>query len=715
MGTTDIALERIFQQLIAGNAGLAIAEVETYLAAWPNPQTEEKLRSVKEEYHLMEGYWLKGVKDPQLDTQYQRLLQRIYVLCANIAIYRHMRSSSYLSALYTEARRPGFAWSFDDIRREMEGYVSDVALLELEPEHLRKEKSLDIHRRHQQRMNALFNYILTSHVWTEGTGLAMEQLLLSPTVDSTDQQLTVSAITLSLMNRFDRVKFRLLTQVYRQTQDEQVRQRALVGWVLSMDDDFISIYPEQCADIADLLQSEQVCNELTELQMQLVYTLNAEKDTTTIQQEIMPDLIKHNNMRITRNGLEELPDDPMEDILHPDAEEQRMEKLEATFQRMMDMQRQGADIYFGGFSQMKRFPFFYDMSNWLVPFYMQHPDISQFVERMGNNAFLEKILQKGSFCNSDKYSFIIAFQQVVDRLPDNLRQIMKRGEGTMDNEMEPEELQSPAFIRRSYLMDLYRFFRLFPNRTALCNPFDTTKDELGMCLFFSSEQFRGTPLENHKRRVVALLKKQRLNNSATTLLDTFPESLRNVQYYLWRGDYAAALEAEPDNERALAGHARELFKQGRHEEAEACYDRLQLLHPEKTGYVLNKAVCLVQMEEYEEALKWLYQLNYEHDDDDNVTRVLAWTLTCNGRMEQAVQYYRQLTQRESPLAEDYQNQGCCLWLMGRTEEAADSLRRYAEKSGITADDPHFIDADWLRKRDISDTDIKMMTALVAAN
>ena len=39
MGTTEVALERVFRQLIAGNVGLTIAELETYLAEWPNPQT----------------------------------------------------------------------------------------------------------------------------------------------------------------------------------------------------------------------------------------------------------------------------------------------------------------------------------------------------------------------------------------------------------------------------------------------------------------------------------------------------------------------------------------------------------------------------------------------------------------------------------------------------------------------------------------------------
>lgn len=713
MGTTDIALERTFKQLIRGNVGMAIAEAETYLAAWPNPQTTEKLRAVKAEYELMADYWQRGARDPQRDEQYQRLLQRVYVICANISIHRHVKSSSYLAALSAGARQPGHSWSLEKIRHEMEGFVSDVAMLELEPEDQRRAKSTQLYKDHQQQMNLLFNYIVTSHIWTDGVGEEFKSLLLSPTVDSNDQQLVVSAVMLSLMNRFDMVKFRVLVEVCRQSPDEQVRQRALVGWVMSIDDDFCQVWPEQQALVAELLQSKRVCRELTELQMQLVYTLDAEKDTTTIRDEIMPDLMKNNNFRITQDGIEEVEDDPMEDILHPDAAEQRMERLEASFQRMMDMQKQGADIYFGGFSQMKRFPFFYDMSNWLVPFFMQHPDIQQFVERMGDNAFIENLMQRGSFCNSDKYSLVIAFQQVMGRLPENLRQMMKRGEAPVEGEMETEEQQSPAYIRRSYLMDLYRFFRLFPNRSALCNPFDTTKSELGMCLFFGSALFRGTPLERNKREVVAMLRKHRLLKSAETILMTFPESMHDVQYHLWREEYAAALHLEPDNERALSGQARVLFNAGLYEEALEYYDRLQLLHPDKTGYVLNKAVCLLHLEEYDDALKLLYQLNYEHEDDENVWRVLAWTLMCCGKLEQAAKYYFLLMGCEPPQNEDYQNHGYCLWLMGRIADAADMFRIYSAQSKIAADDWLFFDEQWLKARGISDIDIRMMVAAVA--
>lgn len=305
MGALDISLERIYRQLTRGNVGRGIAEMETYLAAWPNPQTSQKLADLESEYALLEDYWLRGVKDPLMEEQYQHMLQRLYTLFANIAIHRHLQASSYLQGIYTTARTSSNRWTLDAIRQEMEGFVSDTALLELEPEDQRREKRQALYKRHQQQMNALFNYMLTSHIWTTGIGKDMEQLLLSPTIDNVDQQLLISAITLSLMNRFDWVKFRLLVNVYRQAVDQLVRQRALVGWALSIDDNYLAVFPEMRTLVAELLQSEEVCHELTELQIQLVYTLDQEKVTTTFQQEIMPGLMENNGFRVTKDGIEE--------------------------------------------------------------------------------------------------------------------------------------------------------------------------------------------------------------------------------------------------------------------------------------------------------------------------------------------------------------------------------------------------------------------------
>ena len=712
MMTSDNAIKGVLQQLKQGNLGMAIAEMEVFLAAWPQTQTAERLSDIKQQYELMVGYWRQGVADPQRQELYQRLLQRMYVLYANVAVSRRLRSSSFLVGLYNGVRQPNRDWSVTTIRRELENFVSEVALLELEPPHQREEKSRALYKEHQQQMNALFNYVLTSRMWSDGVGRDFTEILVSPTVDSNDQQLLTSAVMLSLMSQFDMVKFRVLTDVYRKSQDEYVRQRALVGWAFSMDVECQKIYPEEQTIVEGLLQSEKVCKELTELQIQLIYTLNAEKDTTTIQQEIMPDLLKNNSFRITRNGIEETEEDSLEDILHPDAAEQRMEKLESTFQRMIEMQKQGSDIYFGGFSQMKRYPFFYDLSNWLVPFYLEHPDIAHFVQKMDEMQFVEAMMQKGPFCNSDKYSFVIAFQEVVGRLPENIRQMLKRGEASLVG-MEVEGQNSAAYIRRIYLMDLYRIFRLFPNRSALLNPFEAPLFDVAPCFFFCTSLLMNTPLDAYKHDVIKVLKKYKYDSEAESLLCFFPESQRDVQYYLWTEDYAAALELEPDNERALALRARHNFDEGLYEEADDDYERLLLLRPGKVSYMLNKAVCLVNMGEYEDALKLLYQLNYEHADDVNIQRILAWTLTCDGKLSQAGKMYQSLTTLEQTSSEDFLNYGYCLWLQGDIDQAAGSFRKYVDmtrKSGESLTD--LFDEEWLLERNIEDIQIRMMQSLV---
>lgn len=708
----QLQLERVYDELRDGNAGLAITEMETYLAAYPQQQTTDRLNGIKAEYELMVDYWRRGVNDPQLEQLYQHLLQRLYILYGNVASYHRLRSYPTLAGLYNQVHMTRQDWSLSKIRKEMEDFVSGVAMLELEPEHVRQEKSDLLYKEHQGQINALFSYILTSRMWTDGVGNDFEEILISPTIDGNDQQLLVSAITLSLLNQYDIIKFRLLVNVYCRSQEEAVRQRALVGWVLSLKADMRQVYPEQEQMVLSLLSSEKVCEELTELQMQLVYCLNVERDTHTIQKEIMPDLLKNNTFQINRFGIEEREEDAMEDILNPEASEQRMEKLESTFGRMMDMQKQGSDIYFGGFSQMKRFPFFYDIGNWLVPFYIQHPDIAHFVRRMQGNKFVEKMMLTGPFCNSDKYSFVIAFQQMIERIPENMRQMLERGEATM-GEVPEEELHTPAFIRRAYLMDLYRFYRLYPSRNEFQNPFDTSSHELGACEFFSAWLFKGSPLEPYKDRIVRLLKRQKMEDSVLRLLSSYSDDHRTVQYYIWYGMYEKALELEPGNEQAMKGRARELFRMDLYEEAIEIYDDLLLMHPEDTGYLLNKAVCLVNLNDYEEAQKLLYRLNYDYPEDNRINRVLAWTHLCIGKEEQAEKIYQKLTSVKKPLAEDWQNYGYCCWFLGKINEAVSCFKKYAE-SYDRARGQVLFDKQFLKEKGISETQIKLMYALVSS-
>ncbi len=708
-------LYRVWTELKVADVGQAISEMETYLSAWPQLQTTERLQEVKADYALMTDYWRRGADDPHLDENYTQLLQRVYVIFANVAVHLHIQNSSFLSSAYSSARRSRQSWALSDIRSGLETFVADVAMLELEPWEQREQKSQSLYDDHQRQMNALFCFILTSRMWSNGVGRDFEAMLLSPTVDVNDQQLIISAVMLSLMGQFDIVKFRLLTRVYMQATDEKVRQRALVGWVLGLNSDLLAVYPEQRQLTEQLTASAEVCQELTELQMQLVFCLNAEKDTNTIQKEIMPDLLKSGDFRISEHGIEEVEEDPMEEMLNPDASEQRMQRVEASFERMKEMQQQGADIYFGGFSQMKRFSFFNDVANWFVPFFMKHPGIRRQTEQLHGNRFIEKMTEVGPFCNSDKYSLVMAMQMVMDRLPEKVREMLKRGEATMGGEVEHEELLSAAYLRRSYLMDLYRFFRLFPYRGELPNPFASGSGELAGCDFFSSPLLAGTPIEGYKDQVVRLLRRRHMLQSMQILLDSYDEAHRGVDYFIWNGQYEQALALEPDNSKALQGLARQEYALGKYQEAISHYDELLERYPERLQFMLYKAICLLHLTRYDEALHVLYEINYKHPDDRATQSVLAWTLVCSGRMEQALKTYEQLMGDKCPDGDnDWQNYGYCLWLAGRTDEAAEAFRKFYK---FYADDRLTgfpTERTLLEAHGITDTQVKLMRSLILA-
>ena len=668
-----------------------ILEIENYLLSYPYMAGMDKLSAIKVDYELMENYWKRGANDPEREKVYQQLLQRLYVLAMNIRMAHIYRENNFWMSKYQLPRKNRKGWGLSEIRDEMESYVSDMAMLELEPEHVRPNKSLTLNRQHQDFMYGLFEYVLTSHQWRDSVAEQFVDMLLSPTIDPSDQQLLISAITLSAINAFDANKVLVLLNVYRKSADERVRQRALVGWALAIDDSKTEIYPELLSAVSKLLTNEQVCQELTELQMQLFYCKNAENDQRKIRDEIMPDIMNNGRIKMTKRGLVEMDEDTLEDIIHPEAAERDMEKMEQSVQRMADMQKQGSDIYFAGFSQMKRFYFFNFLSNWFVPFYPAHPEISVIWEKTKGKKFLQAITEIGAFCDSDKYSFILGFDQVLAHLPQQMLKMVEDGEASpmpLGGKVDEEEKSTPAYIRRMYLQDLYRFFHLYPKRQEFTSPFD----ERSRYLFFSNGLFSKTPLAKRMNEVVNFLIKRKCYADAEWMLLHYPSEQMDFQYYLLRGHllqlkserhpeeeknlFEKALSMKPDDRKAMNGLARAYFYDGAYDHALEIYQKLLEVNPESKSYMLYASICMANLRQCDEALKLLYKLNYLDDTNEDVMLVLAWVLTIDGRFDEAKRYFTQLMSQEQPQADCFLYYGYCLWFSGEIAEAIKIFRRY---------------------------------------
>ena len=684
-----------------------------------------EFETIKTDYLLMVDYMRRGFADNQRESLYLTLLQRLYRVAANLEIsWRCKNISAWINAFHVA---DSLNTSHDFIRTVLETFVSDVAMLSLQPEEVRIQKSTELYERHQLFINRLFNALWTSCQWTDDDCLFYTDLLLSPTVVSSDQQVLVSAISLSAMNQFDINKFKTLTNIYQRATDEHVRQRALVGWVLSIFEG-MDIFPEQEIIIRKICDNPAFTRELLTLQIQSFYSKDAEKDNDKIQRDIMPDIMRNSNLTIDRIGIIEKEEDAVENILNQDADEKRMEQLEEKVRKMADMHKRGSDIYFGGFSHMKRFPFFNDMINWFTPFYLEHPSLCSVSSKLGDTMFLNALMERSNFCESDKYSFAFAIEQIADQLPNNIKNVIN-SDAAFGSLVQSDDKEDAFSIRRTYLQDLYRFFRLYDKAGDFINPFEDNGkgDFISDSFFFTYKCFEESGLDDVKLRLAMHLYKHQKTMELAELLTTFQSSdprfsilIGYTNINLGKADAAYkyfddALIADPDNRWALKGKARAALINEDYDLAEEVYGLLLNLEPGHKGYTMKRCVALLKMGKFSEVREELFRLDYQYPDDMNVKRLLAWAMLSDDNLEKASELYDTLLS-ECPVHEDYINAGYCQWAMGNIERAVEYFRDWMARSG--GDTEQLLkefrrDTDTLSKYNISETDEYLMLSLVA--
>lgn len=714
----------IFRLIDRRELGNALWAVRKFVDDNPHMIYDEELENIENDYRLMLDYMRRGFNDPHRGTIYDNLTARLYRFASDMYMTYMTRHSSF----FADALKKSDSRRFTDetIKAELEEYIADVAMLSLETEPARTEKSNRLYNRHNDFMQALFCHIIVSRQWSEHDSDFFNNLLLSPTVDSIDAQLLISAITLATMNNMDVNKFSVLIHVYLTSTDEKIRQRALVGWVFALSSR-TRIVPKMKHLVSEALSHDGVAHELADLQKQIIFCMNAEQDTDTIRRDIMPELMKNNNLNITRFGISEKEDDPMADIFDPGASERAMEKMEESFQKMMNMQKAGSDIYFGGFSQMKRFPFFYNVANWFYPFYIEHPEVSRTAGNLKDTPLLTNILNNGPFCDSDKYSFTLAISSIISRLPDNMKEMLNSPE-VLGQVVSPEDQQQPAYIRRMILQDMYRFFRLYPQREQLVNPFDAKH-----FIFISDDLFDDTDIRVLIPDLCYFMIKHKNGNALRNIMskDTCAD---NPKMLLVRGMYELnfakkpekAVELfeklkteEPENRRVLSLLARSYFECGRFEDSAACYRILHDNDQQNKTVALNLCVALSKAKKYSDAINLLYRLDIEQPDSSAVKRVLAWTLLGMEKYDQAEKEYSRLTSADDAENGDWLNAGYCQWMKGNTVEAIKLFGKFMKsRRDVSLNKKYRIseefanDKDFLNDHGINDTDILLMSDLV---
>lgn len=727
-----------------------------------------RYEDVKNDYRLMQDAMMRGLRDDKIDEVYADIMRKVYGAGLDVLIEEKVkRYSSFayarVSAQQTEAHP-------DAVRTVLEAYVQDMAMMAFEPENTRKAKMEKLTADHHAYMKQLFNALLVAPMWNDRRAADFADLLLSPTIDRDDALLLVSAVMLATMNVNDPYKWDMLAEVYVRATDKVLKMRALVGWVLSLpyDPRGPRLFPFVQERIKAMLADKTTLKQMLDMQMQMLFCCNADADNEEIQRNIMPTLIKNTNLQMTRLGIVEKEDDPMKDIMDPNAAERDMEEMERKYRKMMDMQKQGSDIYFGGFSKMKTFPFFNDLCNWFAPFNAAHPALGAARERLAGSTFLNNLMENGPFCDSDKYSFALAIAQIMDRMPDNVKEMLN-SDATFGPTVSKDEQEDPAYICRSYLQSLYRFFRLYRSKRDFLNPFilDELEDNDGNALFLSYKLLACPEMEENAVALCGFLLKRKMMRELMSMAICYKSSQnpRLVRFLAlvpmtdgkWQEAYDlfASVSEDQHTEESLRGMAHCCMSLKRFGEAVAIYRRLLAMHPDSFSYQLNLAVCLMSSDAFsscgaasscgdaasscgdvasscgdaascgdassscgasscdasscdasscdvsscdasscgaasslggkvearpnkvvEEGTKLLYKLDYEHPNNANVRRVLAWCMMLQGNFDKAIDIYTRLLSQPDAVSADRLNAAYAHWLSRDVARAVALLREY---------------------------------------
>lgn len=714
----------IYIPLIAKhNVGKALRAMKETIAEDKLPgYIVARYEDVKNDYRLMQDAMMRGLRDDKIDEVYADIMRKVYGAGLDVLIEEKVkRYSSFayarVSAQQTEAHP-------DAVRTALEAYVQDMAMIAFEPENTRKAKMEKLTADHHAYMKQLFNALLVAPMWNDRRAADFADLLLSPTIDRDDALLLVSAVMLATMNVNDPYKWDMLAEVYVRATDKVLKMRALVGWVLSLpfNPRGPRLFPFVQERIKAMLADKTTLKQLLDMQMQMLFCCNADADNEEIQRNIMPTLIKNTNLQMTRLGIVEKEDDPMKDIMDPNAAERDMEEMERKYRKMMDMQKQGSDIYFGGFSKMKTFPFFNDLCNWFAPFNAAHPALGAARERLAGSTFLNNLMENGPFCDSDKYSFALAIAQIMDRMPDNVKEMLN-SDATFGPTVSKDEQEDPAYICRSYLQSLYRFFRLYRSKRDFLNPFilDELEDNDGNALFMSYKLLACPEMEENAVALCGFLLKRKMMRELMSMAICYKSSQnpRLVRFLAlvpmtdgkWQEAYDlfASVSEDQHTEESLRGMAHCCMSLKRFGEAVAIYRRLLAMHPDSFSYQLNLAVCLMSSDAFsscgdassscgasscdassslggkvearpnkvvEEGTKLLYKLDYEHPDNANVRRVLAWCMMLQGNFDKAIDIYTRLLSQPDAVSADRLNAAYAHWLSRDVARAVALLREY---------------------------------------
>ena len=591
--------------------------------------------------------------------------------------------------IFKDLKKQGEAIDIKEVKPTLEKFVSREAMLFLNHDLSKEEQdqaSARLYQEWEECREKIFGRFVSSGYWNDEERAAVKDTILSPTVDSLTSQLLVSAITLSAATVFDMGKFTLLYDIYRLADDDEVKVRALLGWLLvsmncgcyEQQPDFRS-FAEQLTE--DCKNDSGLLAEIIKAQKMLAVTVFSEQKSIDYTNDIMASLSKRflGDLKDKVANLLEADED-MQNIFEIDEDEETSEEspirsvdintdedgipnLDVDMESplsMDEMMDKGIDILLPQFKMLRdQTEFFTHLYNWFMPFYLKNPHITEalgFVDE--KRKFCKAFCSTARSCPADAYSLANLIVSHPNEIPENIVDCYDDPEDEEDGSesADEEEIVNEFFkepgehrakrIRINYIRNLLRFSKFYKEKDEIFNILDELDDDKPAYAVLAGPLFQDEFFDKYRMAIARYSFRREFPDLVEVMLEGVPCDTLEMHFMkgwvcMQKGDnhslcmavdhFKKMLKIKPDMKQVylqLGICYRNLIQVDEYLEN---FDKLMefkdsFSEEELFELKLDKLKFIVMNNRFEEAMPLAYELDYTHPENQMAGALLTQLL-----------------------------------------------------------------------------------------
>ncbi len=647
-------------------------------------------------YRNMLSYTIDGIKDPERNKVYLKLIQSLLGLSDRV----RQDILSHYSGWHTywikqqaekELKLSGktIVETVDDLvfKSELDEWLKLTNEINPDPES-------ELSRKHRQLIKNIFNHLWLTDYYGEAESSLIKIILTSGKFKWHEASIFTTAVTLSSLRTWQQDKLFHLIAIYEAGQ-LQVMERALSGLILNLHyyNGRVLLYPDITDRIEKMSHDGTFREHCRIIVLQTIRSRETEKLGKKLHDEILPQVEKLKPMIEEKLDLDNiLPHDKNEEK-NPDWSDMfnDSEEIFKTMEELTKLQMEGADVYMSAFANMKHFDFFKDFQNWFVPFYPDHETVDEIyndeILGPGTNELAEALYKTPFICNSDKYSLLLNLKYLPSAQKSMMLKVFRMElEGMQELNSEESGTDPYKSFRinvTQYLQDIYRFFKLSPykkefedlftgkldiyNSVFFRMTFKASDAEASLADYFFSKNFYEDALDLYLRHVSEKPSEVQLYEKIAYCYQDNGNFEEALNYYR----RAELIDRKVWTVKKIGLCLRRL---GKNEESLVYYLQASDMQPDNIHSIIMIAHCYLDLKNYEQALKYYFRVEYSEPGNFKILRPIAYCYFALGRFDDSEKYYDRLSENKLT-AHDQINKGHLALCKGNKKEAIDFYRQ----------------------------------------